>query len=67
MTAEEDHFLIDSMTLEVCEISSAGRSTICTDDVNTVPSHCSCATQNIRGYGYKLHAVCFVDSDFQSC
>src|SRR5690606_32984969 len=43
MTHGEDHFLIDSMPLEVCKISRAGRSTICSDDVDTAPNHGYCA------------------------
>lgn len=65
MTAGEDHFLIDSMPLEVCKISRAGRSTICSDDVDTAPNHGYCASQNMRYYGYKLHAVCSVDGVFK--
>ncbi|MCX7545237.1 IS982 family transposase [Marinicella gelatinilytica] len=65
MTSGEDHFLIDSMPLEVCKISRAGRSTICNDDVDTAPNHGYCASQSMRYYGYKLHAVCSVDGVFK--
>jgi len=64
MTAGEDHFLIDSMPLEVCKISRAGRSTICSGDIDTAPNHGYCASQNMRYYGYKLHAVCTVDGHY---
>ena len=65
MTADEDHFIIDSMPLEVCRISRAGRSTVCTENVDTAPNHGYCASQNMRYYGYKLHAVCSVDGVFK--
>ncbi len=45
MTLGEDHFLIDTMPLEVCKISRAGRSTICKGDIDTSPNHGYCASQ----------------------
>jgi len=58
MTAAEDHFIIDSMPLEVCKMSRSYRSTICCESVDTSPNHGYCASQQMHFYGYKLHAVC---------
>lgn len=58
MTLGEDHFIIDSMPLEVCKMSRSNRSTICCEDIQTSPNHGYCASQQMHFYGYKLHAVC---------
>ncbi len=61
MTLGEDHYVIDSMPLEVCKISRANRSTICSEDIDSAPNHGYCASQDMKFYGYKLHAVCSVE------
>lgn len=58
MTAGENHFIIDSMPLEVCKMSRSNRSTICCEDMDTSPDHGYCASQQMYFYGYKIHAVC---------
>jgi len=35
----ENHFIIDSMPLEVCKMSRSNRSTICCEDIDTSPNH----------------------------
>jgi hypothetical protein len=62
----EDYFIVDSMPLEVCKYSRASRSNICKSNLETAPDRGFCASQNMRYYGYKLHAVCSVASVFES-
>jgi len=62
----EDYFIVDSMPLEVCKYSRASRSNICKSDLETAPDRGFCASQNMRYYGYKLHAVCSVAGVFES-
>lgn len=61
LTHGEDHYVIDSMPLEVCKISRSNRSTICSEDIDSAPNHGYCASQDMKFYGYKLHAVCSVE------
>ena len=65
MTVGEDHYVIDSMPVEVCKISRASRSTICTENQETAPNYGYCASQDMRYYGFKLHAVCSVTGVFK--
>ena len=54
----EDHFVVDSMPLEVCKLSRSGRSTVCKEQDFSRPNKGFCASQQLHYYGYKLHAVC---------
>jgi len=62
----EDYFIVDSMPLEVCEISRAARSTICKNDFETSPERGFCASKNMYYYGYKLHGICSVNGFFKA-
>ena len=62
----EQYFIVDSMPLEVCKISRAGRSKICKEQEYTFPNKGYCASQKMYYYGYKLHGVCSVSGVFQS-
>lgn len=60
-----DVFIIDSTPIEICKISRAKRSVICsTPEIR--PSFGYCATQKTRYFGYKLHAVCDKNGIFHS-
>ena len=60
-----DVFVVDSTPLEICKISRAKRSGICsTNDV--LPDFGYCAAQKSRYFGYKLHAVCDKNGIFHS-
>ncbi|SEM45299.1 Transposase DDE domain-containing protein [Chryseobacterium taichungense] len=62
----ENYFIVDSMPLEICEISRSMRSKICKDQQYCFPNRGFCASQQMSFYGYKLHAVCSVSGVFQS-
>lgn len=62
----EDHFVVDSMPLEVCKLSRSTRSRIFKEEAYTFPDKGYCAAQGASYYGYKLHAVCSVSGVFQS-
>ncbi len=62
----EDHFIVDSMPLEVCKMSRSLRSTICKDQDYCSPDKGYCASQKLYYYGYKLHGICSVSGVFQS-
>lgn len=62
----EDHFIIDSMPLEVCKLSKSNRSTICKDKDYGFPDRGYCAAQASNYYGHKLHAVCSIRGNIQS-
>ncbi len=64
--ADDNYFIIDSMPLEVCKMSGANRSTICTESIESSPNHDYCASQQMRFYGYKLHSVCSSTGVFKS-
>ena len=66
LNQNEDHFIIDSMPLEVCKLSRSGRSSICRDALYSSPDKGYCASQAIHYYGYKLHATCSISGVFQS-
>ncbi len=60
-----DVFIIDSTPIEICRISRANRSGICsTDEIK--PGFGYCAAQKTRYFGYKLHAVCDKNGIFHS-
>ena len=60
-----DVFIIDSTPLEICKISRANRSGICSTE-NIQPNFGYCAAQKTRYFGYKLHAVCDKNGVFHS-
>ena len=60
-----DVFIVDSTLFEICKISRANRSAICTTD-EIKPSFGYCAAQKSRYFGYKLHAVCDKNGIFHS-
>ena len=62
----EKYFIVDSMPLEVTKLSRSGRSKICKQEFDTAPNLGFCASQNMRYYGYKIHAVCSVEGVFKS-
>jgi hypothetical protein len=62
----EDCFIVDSMPLEICKNARAARSTICREQENAAPDRGFCPSQNMRFYGFKLHAVCSVTGVFHS-
>ena len=60
-----DVFIVDSTPIEICKISRANRSSICsTDEIK--PAFGYCAAQKSRYFGYKLHAVCDKNGIFHS-
>jgi len=54
------------MPLEICKISRANRRKICFDLLHALPAIGYCASQKMRFYGYKLHAICSVEGVFKS-
>lgn len=62
----EEYFIVDSMPLEVAKLSRSLRSKICKEAFYTAPNIGFCASQNMRYYGYKIHAVCSIDGVFKS-
>lgn len=62
----EDCFIVDSMPLEVCKLSRASRSKICSSDFDTSPNKGYCASQQMNYFGYKLHAICSVNGIISS-
>ena len=58
-------YIVDSTPIEICKISRANRSAICsTDEIK--PAFGYCAAQKSRYFGYKLHAVCDKNGIFHS-
>jgi Transposase DDE domain len=62
----EDHFIVDSMPLEICKFARHNRIKICKKDFETAPTKGFCASQNNWFYGYKLHGVCSITGVFHS-
>lgn len=62
----ETYYIVDSMPLEVVKISRSSRSKICKESFYCSPNFGFCASQNMRYYGYKIHAVCSVEGIFES-
>ena len=56
----EDYHIVDSMPLEVCKYSRSSRTKVCQENTETSPSFGYCAAQQMRYFGYKVHAVCTV-------
>ena len=58
-------FIIDSTPIEICKISRAKRSKICsTQEIR--PNFGYCSAQKTKYFGYKLHAVCDKNGIFHS-
>ncbi len=66
LNQEQEHFIIDSMPLEVCKLSRSSRSKVCREVVYSSPNKGYCASQATHYYGYKLHATCSASGVFQS-
>lgn len=66
LNVNEDHFIVDSMPLEVCKLSRSGRSRVCRDAAYSAPNKGYCASHATHYYGYKLHATCSLSGVFQS-
>lgn len=60
-----DVFIVDSTPIEICKISRAKRSEICSTET-IQPAFGYCAAQKTRYFGYKLHAVCDKNGIFHS-
>lgn len=60
-----DVFIVDSTPIEICKISRARRSGICSTEY-IKPAFGYCAAQKTRYFGYKLHAVCDKNGIFHS-
>ena len=54
----ESMFCIDSKPLKVCQNARANRCSMGKADIKQAPAWGDCASQNMRYYGYKLHALC---------
>lgn len=60
-----DVFVVDSAPIQICKLSRARRSGICsTEDIR--PAFGYCAAQKAKYFGYKLHAVCDKNGVFHS-
>lgn len=64
--SDEEYHIVDSMPLEICKISRKNRLKICRESFKTSPNEGFCASQQMRYFGYKLHAVCTVQGVFRS-
>ena len=62
----ETYYIVDSMPLEVVKMSRSLRSKICKGSFYSSPNIGFCASQNMRYYGYKIHAVCSIEGVFES-
>ena len=62
----ENCFIVDSMPLEVCKLARSSRSKVCKEELYSSPNRGYCASQSMRYYGYKLHAVCSVQGVIES-
>lgn len=60
-----DVFVVDSAPIEICKISRANRSAICST-AEIKPAFGYCASQKTRYFGFKLHAVCDKNGIFHS-
>ena len=60
-TEYEDYYIVDSMPLEVAKLSRSLRSKIYKEAFYSSPDIGYCASQHMRYYGYKIHAICSVD------
>lgn len=64
--SDEEYHIVDSMPLEICKISRKNRLKICRESFETSPNEGYCASQQMRYFGYKLHAVCTIQGVFRS-
>ena len=64
--SDEEYHIVDCMPLEICKISRKNRLKICRESFKTSPNEGFCASQQMRYFGYKLHAVCTVQGVFRS-
>lgn len=64
--SDEEYHIVDSMPLEICKISRKNRLKICRESFKTSQNEGFCASQQMRYFGYKLHAVCTVQGVFRS-
>ena len=58
LNKQADVFAIDSMPLEICKLSRAGRNKMGKQSLHHSPDKGYCASQKKYFYGYKLHSVC---------
>jgi hypothetical protein len=58
-------YIVGSMPLEICKLSGNGRSSASRGTPGASPDKGYCASQKIRHYGYKLHAICNIEGVFQ--
>ena len=65
-TEFENYYVVDRMPLEIVKLSRSGRSKACKEYFYSAPNRGCCASQNIYYYGYKIHAVCSINSVFKS-
>lgn len=64
--SDEEYHIVDSMPLEICKMSRKNRLKICRESFETSPNEGFCASQQMRYFGYKLHAVCTIQGVFRS-
>ncbi len=57
----EDIYALDSRPLEVCKLTRAKRSTVCSENYSTSPNWDYYASHNTYYYGYKLHGMCSIN------
>ncbi|WP_438941483.1 IS982 family transposase [Marinomonas transparens] len=53
-----DLYIVDSMPLKVCRLSRANRSKVCQEHIESAPNFGFCVAQDMKYFGYKLHAAC---------
>ncbi len=58
LNRQADVFAIDSMPLEICELSREKRNKMGKESLVHCPDKGYCASQKRYFYGYKLHSVC---------
>lgn len=62
----EDHFIIDSKPVKVCQFSRGKRNTMGKTCIEKAPNFGYCASQAMYYFGYKLHAVCGISGVIHS-
>ena len=66
MDGREDVFSIDSKPVKVCQNARAKRCVMGRDDFERAPAWGYCASEGMRYYGYKLHAICGISGVIHS-
>ena len=66
LAPSEPYHLVDSMPLEVCKLSRARRSRVCSEHSESSPDYGYCAAQKTHYFGYKIHAVCTQQGVFKT-